>query len=306
MTAGDEVADSTSASGGICHPDFLPSESPYQMCLVSTEGTIFYVPSYCLLGSGFFRTMLSLPQAPEPHFDSTLPKRSAEPIHTNEPQLVLAVVLKMMCAQPFPPWTNLDDVESILFLAERWDIPFILSTIRTAITSSALLTADPLRLFYITTHFGWDDEARIASEHTLDLSLFDSQHAEKLARLTAKDLLALLDLHRSRRLKFKELLNSQDAFNVGNSPAGSCVKCGATLDNHTWRDLKAAMVDDLDRNPRGDTLFGGMGCGGLLDESAVAMACWRAQCSYCKQENYDKRATIQSIRACVQGLRSTV
>jgi hypothetical protein len=292
------------ASTALYHPDFAPTGSPYEIILASSDGTQFHVPSYSLLNCGFFRTMLSLPQGGAASYD--LPKGNTETIHTGESTSLLSTVLMMMSGQPYSPWTSLDDIEPVLFLAERWDIPFILSAIRSAITSFPLLKSNPLRLYYIATHFGWTEEAKIASEQTLSLSLFDPDYHADLSRLMSKDLLALFELHRSRRIKFKELLNSQEAFNVGNSPAGSCVKCGATLDNHTWRDLKAAMVEELDANPKGDTLFGGLAGGGLLDESPVALACWRAQCTYCKQENYDKRATIQSIRSCILGLRSTV
>ncbi|KAF5387574.1 hypothetical protein D9757_006580 [Collybiopsis confluens] len=59
-----------------------------------------------------------------------------------------------------------------LYLTEHWDAPGPQSILRLTITSPPFL-AHPLRLYALSTHFGWIPEAKLASKHTLGMNLYE-------------------------------------------------------------------------------------------------------------------------------------
>lgn len=254
------------------HPEFSFPDA--DVILRSFEGTLYRIHSYTLrTTSGLFSTMFSLPQPEE--------------IPIYESDFVLERLLRLLAA-------------------EKWDTPGPIASIRSALTCPRLLTSDPLRLYVLAKHFDWNEEAKLASTHTLKLNLHDPIHAPTLARLSSKDLLPLLNLHRKRRDMFKRLIDSPERFAAGNSAVYHCSRCGVTqLDNYPWRELKFAMFAEIDRRPLGDTL--GLGVGQSV-ELPEAKACWEAKCKKegCDGVNYDRIATLRQIRNCIALLPSTI
>lgn len=246
--------------------------------------------------------MFSLPQ---PHIDSDT-YRMQTYIPAFEPSNLLDKLLCMLSGLSIPPWESFDDIESILTVAEKWDTPGPIESIRSSLTSPMFLS-DPLRLYAIATHFGWDAEAKLASKHSLTLSLSSNVHQATLQGLSTKHLLPLLELHRRRRDQFKALIDSPERFTAGNSvdPPMHCARCGdVPLENHTWRELKGVMFLEMDRRPLGDTVLSKLD----LCEWPEAEACWEARCSKegCGSLNYDKVATLRQIRNCLDLLPTTI
>jgi hypothetical protein len=238
--------------------------------------------------------MLSLPPPKTPHRN--------EPIPIHQPDVVVEPLFRLMCGLPVHPWQSYDEMEAVLALAENWDIPCAVSSIRAALAGHRWLTVYPLRFYALATHFGWAAEVQLASQHTLSLNLFDPIHEEVLHRLSAKALLPLLALHRSRREGLRELLDSPERFLAGNGEPFHCSACAITpLDNRTWRALKHRIVLEMDCRPLGDTL--GVAVGGM-GEWAEAKACWASKCTKvdCGAANYDRVATLKQIRVCVDSL----
>lgn len=280
------------------HPQFAFADADVVLC--STEGTLYHVYSYTLKTTcGLFRTMFSLPQKLGVEGDSKTP----EPIPIYEHDNVLEKILCMIHGLPIPKWKSLDDLEQVLFLAEKWDAQGPQDAIRAVLTSPQFLT-EPLRVYILATHFDWEDEAKLASQSTLSLSLHDETHQPLLSRLSSKYLVPLLNLHRRRRDLFKELLDSPERFTAGNSNPYHCSRCGVTqLENHSWRELKAALFVEIDRCPLGDRI-------GSLDLASwpEAQACWVARCRKegCGGLNYDKAATLRQIKNCLDQLPMTI
>ncbi|KAF9466675.1 hypothetical protein BDZ94DRAFT_127459 [Collybia nuda] len=282
--------------------------------LRSLEGTLYRVHSYTLrTTSGLFHTMFNLPQPLNKIENKVRGGRGQrgeedelEEIPIYEPDFILERLLRLICGLPIPPWESYDVLERVLTVAEKWDTPGPVTIIRAALTSPRFLDSDSLRLYAIAKHFEWEEEAKIASRLTLKLNLHDASHARVLEGLAARDLLSLLNLHRRRRDKFKELLDSPERFAAGNSTPYHCSRCGVTqLDNYTWRELKNAMFLEIDRRPLGDTL--GLVVGDTA-EWPEAKACWAAKCKMegCGGLNYDRVATLRQIRNCVDLLPSTI
>ncbi|KNZ74686.1 hypothetical protein J132_06441 [Termitomyces sp. J132] len=247
--------------------------------------------------------MFSLPQPPR---CSVGRDEDPEEIPIYEPDFVLERLLRLICSIPIPSWESFDDVDRVLTTAEKWDTPGPIASIRVALTCPKLLTPDPLRLYVLAKHFDWKEEAKLAATQTLKLNLHDPMYTPTLARLSSKDLLSLLNLHRKRRDMFKRLLDSPERFAAGNSSPYHCTRCGVTqLDNHSWREFKNAMYAEIDRRPLGDTL--GVTVGHSADWPE-AKACWEAKCAdeECGGLNYDRIATLRQIRNCIDVLPSTI
>ncbi|KAF8870329.1 hypothetical protein BD779DRAFT_1614192 [Infundibulicybe gibba] len=266
-------------------PEFSSKDA--DVVLTSKEGVLFRVHSYTLrTTSGFFSDMFRLPQCAS----------EGEVIPTNEDASTLSQFLCIISGLPIPAWPSYAAMSPVLTLADNWDAPGVLSTLRAACTSQALRTTDPLGLYALSTHFGWGPEAQLASRETLTLDLHSPEHAASLTRMAAKDLMPLLQLHRARRDAFRAILDCPVRFAAGNT------HCGVTpLDNHPWRALKDAMVLEIERRPLGDTLTSPLG---PMAEWDVAKECWSARCSKrgCGWLNYDRLATMKEIRACLQAL----
>jgi len=280
------------------HPRFAAPNA--DVVLRSNEGTLYRIHSHTLRSSsGLFRSMLSLPQP-----ETDLPEAGYIPIH--EPDAVLERLLLLLCGLPIPKWESYDEIERVLTLAENLDCPGPISMIRLAVTSPELLMSDPLHLYAISVHFGWKSEAKLASTHTLSLDLYDIAHAPALNRLSSKDLLPLLALHRARRDQFKVLIDSDERFAAGNGNPYHCSRCGVTqLDNQTWRIFKDLLFVEMDKRPLGEDLRTPLG---KLANSPEAEACWVAKCQKegCGGLNYDRLATLRQIRDCVDALPRTI
>jgi hypothetical protein len=186
----------------------LFSLSDADFVLRSLEGTLYRIHSYTLrTTSGFFETMFTLPQ----------PKNNpTDVLDVYEEDFALECLLKMISGLTLPKWRSISDLTRVLTLAEKWDTPGPLSVMRSALTAQQFLQNHPLHCYSIATYFGWNEEAKIASTHTLTLDLHDSAHSPLMDEMSSKDLLLLLNLHRKRRDMFRELLNSPERFAAGN------------------------------------------------------------------------------------------
>ncbi|KAF8220736.1 hypothetical protein L208DRAFT_1332090 [Tricholoma matsutake] len=280
------------------HPDFASPDA--DIVLRSLEGTLFFLHSYILRHtSGLFSMMFTLPQPL--HNTSELVE-----IPIYESDEIAVPLLRLLCGLPHAPWQSYDAIERVLFVAEKWDTPGPVAYIRDVLMAPRFLNSDPLRVYALAKHFGWDNEARIAATLTLKLDLHDEAYRETLNRLSAKELTPLFKLRRARREKFRELLDSPERFAAGNSSVYHCSQCGVTkLDNYTWRQLKHAIFIEMDRRPLGDTI--GLAVGETA-EWPVSKACWAARCPKegCGGLYYDRISTLRQIRRCVESLPMTI
>ncbi|KAF9000200.1 hypothetical protein BDQ17DRAFT_682151 [Cyathus striatus] len=273
------------------HPQFNSPNA--NVVLKSTEGTYYRVPSFTLCNTcGYFRRLLI------PHMQQLVP---AHTIPIDSGDLAVERVLKMICGLENPRWSSFDELESALSLAAKWDATGPISFIRSAITSPTF-TEEPLRLYALTTRYVWQEEAEYASELTLTLNLFDEKYKSQLEQLKARDLMALLRLHRQRRDIFSSRIHDMQTFSLGNAETAFCRHCGVhPVNNHTWRELKSRMFLEMDRRPLGDTIYGLD-----MEEWPESVACWESKCSKCDGLNYDKLVTLRRLKECIDELPSTI
>ncbi|KAJ7113889.1 hypothetical protein C8R44DRAFT_630744 [Mycena epipterygia] len=227
--------------------------------------------------------MLSLPQP-----DST---KVPHEIPVGEKDVVMERVLRMMYGLEIPRWASFDEVESTLELIEKWDAPGPLSFVRTAITTP-LFAEDPLRVYVLATHFGWEEETAALLVNTLQLELLNGEYDALLCRLSSRSLLTLVAFHDRCKARFRDALDGKDMFAAGNEEPRGC-GCGKLRDNYPWRVLKAKLLSEFNRRPLGDRI--------LVDMSGwpESAACWRATCP-CGNLYYDQVSTVGNIKESIK------
>lgn len=258
--------------------------------LGSKDGVLFRVHSFTLkTTSGWFRTMFSLPQKADEKPDT---------IYLDEEASLLEALLRCICGLPIPRLDSYDIIEPLLFAAEKYDMQGPPSIVR-ALTMTPPLLSDPLRLFVLACRYGWEDIVQLASSHTLSLDIHQPKYRPTLQKMAAVPLLSLLELHRGRREGLRKRLNEPPFVNDGND--SFCSHCGSVVDYHTWRELKYAIIMEMDVRPLGDTI-----CEPGLTEWTEAQKCWNARCANCNRVLYDKKESLRVIRDCIAQLPTTI
>ncbi|THH28623.1 hypothetical protein EUX98_g5567 [Antrodiella citrinella] len=291
----------------VYHPLFSSLDG--DTVLGSKDGVLFRVHSFTLrTTSGWFRDMFSLPQGASASTgqdaqDATHAASSASPppsnvIYVDEDAATLESLLRLISGLPIPKLDSYDAVEPILYAAEKYDMPGPPSIIRVLLSTSPFLS-DPLRLYSLCCRYGWNPEAQSASTLTLTLNLHTPAHRPTLLKLTTPALLNLVELHHARRDSLRTRLNEPPFVN--DTGEASCSHCGMVVKYHTWRELKYAIVSEMDARPMGDTVLEKG-----LDELPAAKACWDAKCKSCDKVLYDKKETLRAIRVCMDKLPNKI
>lgn len=157
--------------------------------------------------SGFFRTMYSLPQYVHYHFihrawpnylHRSLNSQS-EIMYLEEGADVLEHLLRMICGLPLSEITSHDFLESVLFAAEKYDMPGPMSLIKMHLLAPSKSLHDPIRLYALACRYDWKEESKALSTRTLSLNIYDPSLRSSIQILSTNALLDLFMLHRSRR-----------------------------------------------------------------------------------------------------------
>jgi hypothetical protein len=290
------------------HPLFS-FESDVVLC--SRDGILFRVPSTTLkMTSSWFRAMFTLPQststsASPPTRNSGLnPPTDSEVIALDEDARTLEPLLRMVCGLEIAALDTWDAVEPVLYAAEKYDMPGPASIVRALLRTPTFSDA-PLRLYAAACHFGWTDDARAASTRSLVLDLHAPAHRAALLRLRTADLLALFELHHTRRAQFRARLAEPPFLTdaqLSSDAAPRCSRCRDPISYAEWRELKHAMLYELERRPEGDTVLTG------LEHWALAQACWAARCkkSICASPVYDKALSSKAIKDVLDSLPNAI
>ncbi|THV02640.1 hypothetical protein K435DRAFT_582463, partial [Dendrothele bispora CBS 962.96] len=287
------------------HPLFNSSET--DIILSSSDNLWYRVHSYTLRNtSGFFRAMFSLPQPRRSESSSQSTSGSSVDDHSSASEPAVDP------SQQLPLLSCCDVIERVLSLSEMWDAPGPISFIRMGITNPTLLAIEPVRIYAIACHFGWTEARELAAQHTLTLDLLGEEE-EQRTEPTNDPINTLLNLRKRRVDTFRMLLNSPVRFSAGNTPDYLCARCGVTqLDNRSWRQMKDALMLEIERRPLGDEILGkavkGLGGTDPVNLGVVswpeARPCWEAQCTKegCGGLNYDRVATLRQIAYCIDAL----
>ncbi|OJT11816.1 hypothetical protein TRAPUB_11611 [Trametes pubescens] len=231
--------------------------------------------------------MFTLPQ------DPTVDRM--EPIQMSEPASVLFVLLSIVDSRALPSLDHSDDLEPLLFAAEKYEMPLAISVLRLAF-SSRLHNVTPLRLYGIACKMGWEKEAKDASSRTLTQNLFATDAQVELAAMEPRHRDPLLDLHNRRREAFFDGLDDTTKFSA-NIRENPCMykkdgqPCLAPWDHSHWWALKYALLRKWVHSPFDER----------LDETFYHMPevkdASSAKCHRCDRTLYGWGHTVENINS---------
>ncbi|RPD82605.1 hypothetical protein L226DRAFT_565166 [Lentinus tigrinus ALCF2SS1-7] len=274
---------------------YHPLFSDGDLVLKSRDNTFFRVSRETLSRtSPWFRAMLTLPQT-EP----------VEPISMDEPADLLAGLLAIVSGIELPSCHNFDHLESLLRVAEKYEMPMAISALRLSLFSPLTDVPSPIRLYGIACRMSWEGEAKLASSRTLGIDLLTPAALAELALLEPPYRDKLVVLHRQRKDQFIERLNDMELF-YANQRGRPCNvddptnECTAIIEHSAWTAFKYAMLMHLEYAPLG-TAF---------DEDAYNLAEMEelryAQCPACSRHLYNVGSTIAKLHAIVKGLPKSI
>ncbi|KAK0185339.1 hypothetical protein F5146DRAFT_203138 [Armillaria mellea] len=259
------------------HPTFNTPNA--DAVLSSLDGTLYRLPSSVLRRATTFFASRSFAFEP-----------NSNPIPIHEHDVVLERLLRIISGLAIPPWRTFDDLEGVLSLAETWGARGAVDVVRASIMAPMFL-GEPLRVYGIATRFGWEEEAELASKHTLSLSLHEEQHQEALRRISTRSLVKLFKFHRKRR----------DEFRVGMEGDARCGGCDNSVDGSAWTALVWKMFWEMDARPSGDRL-----CSLEIEEWPEMETCLLQRCPGCGKLVHDRLEVLERVRKCLAELPDTV
>lgn len=244
----------------------------------------------CILSaaSPFFAHMFTLPQSPSDSDNPPVPI-----VDVSEPNEVLEKVLRFIYPMADPPVDTLDELVDLLEAATKYDMIFALDTLRRLLVEPRFVEKWPTRVYAIASRFELEEEAKVASRHTLNVNVLDCPLSEDLKYITAFQYHRLLDLHRRRAKAAQELLKLSD--NV------KCMLCNGThygvfLQPRWWKDFEERAKKELSVRPTTDVIFSM----GFLALSG------KAGCERCSGSILESYLFLEELKKKIDDLPSTI
>ncbi|KAK0485538.1 hypothetical protein EDD18DRAFT_699292 [Armillaria luteobubalina] len=261
------------------HPTFNAPDA--DAILSSLDGTLYRLSSSVLRRTTTFFASPSFTFEP-----------NSKPIPIHEQDVVLESLLRIVSGLAIPPWRTFNDLEGVLSLAGMWGARGAMDIVRASIVAPVFLK-EPLRVYAIAARFEWEEEAELASKHTLYLSLHEEQHQEALLRIPTPALVRLFKFHRKRR----------DEFRVGMQGEGlvMCAGCGKAVDGEAWAALVWRTFWEMDASPSGERL-----CSLEIEEWEEMKRCLGEKCARCGRAVYERLDVLERVRKCLADLPDTV
>lgn len=242
------------------------------------------------LASSFFAHMLSLPQPPS--------KESEEiPIvDVDEPPEVLQLLLQFIYPVPDPTIDNdLDALILVLHAAIKYDVLSAIQSLRKQLVSEQYLKQYPTRIYAVTVHYDFEQEAKLASRYTLGINILnvDRPLPEELRLISAESYHRLLVLRHARAEAAKELLQLRDDV--------KCMQCNGMYGTFSagpkwWLDFRARAAEELTTRPTTDVIF----TLEFLSKSA------EVKCPKCPQSLLQSWSFLEELKRKIDELPATV
>jgi hypothetical protein len=241
-----------------------------------------------LAGSPFFETMFSLPQ-PKCTADDSVPV-----LDVSEPSAILHPLLRFLYPVPDPEVSTLDALVPLICAASKYDMTGVMDRLRGLLVSPTFLETAPVRVFAIASRFDLEEEAKIASKHTLRVRVLDVPLCDDLRHISAYSYHRLLELHRQRGETARQTLCATEEL--------CCMQCNGSQYNAVappkwWSEFVARAGEELRCRPTTDVIFSPK----FLMQCAHASGCPR--CSGSILESY---LFLDALKAKIDALPSTI
>lgn len=242
----------------------------------------------CILSaaSPFFAHMFTLPQAPSSQPSTPL-------IEVSEDRTTLETLLRIIYPMSKPKIETLDELTLVLDAAFKYEMSAANDFLRSQLVAPRFVESAPVRVYAIASRFDLEEEAKVASRHTLSVQVLDCPLHEDLKHITAFSYHQLLNLHHRRAQAAQELMKISD--NV------KCMRCNAPpYGTYTapkwWEDFEARATKELAARPTTDVIFSMA----FLAQSA------QAGCERCAGSILDAYWFLQDLKKKIDDLPSTI
>ena len=151
------------------------------------------------LTSPLFKDMSSISQPPPdtpPHVDVQESAKTWENI------------LRIIYPLPNPIIDDLDDLESLLLAAKKYEIQIIIDSYKKCFENHRFIQQDPLHLYAIACACGFDDEAKYVARHAEHLTVVRSSDAGDLKGLTVESYIHLISFLTERDNMWYQILST--------------------------------------------------------------------------------------------------
>jgi hypothetical protein len=262
------------------------------LILLSSNDAEFRVHR-CILAAAslFFAHMFTLPQPPMTiSGDTPLPV-----IPVSEPRQTLDSVLRFVYPIQDPPIKDLNELNSVLGAAFKYDFASVISSLRKILVAPHFLETSPTRVFAIASRYELESEAQLASRYTLNINILDCPLSDDLKHITAHSYHRLLDLHRRRGDAAQKLLQVPDEV--------KCMQCNghglasSFAPPKWWKVWEGMARKELAARPTTDVIFGME----FLAQAADATGCPR-----CAGSVMDSYVFLGELKRSIDALPATI
>ncbi|KAL9712068.1 hypothetical protein Ac2012v2_005144 [Leucoagaricus gongylophorus] len=252
---------------------------------------------WCVLtaASPFFRDMFSLPQPPS--LSSCSPSASdahIPRIPIPETRDVFTKLLSYIYPVPRPNINSLDEVSCLLSAALKYDFIIAVEALKQMLISSRYLNENPLRVYGIATSFDLEDEAKIASQYTLNINLLDTPLCDEMKHISAYSYQKLINLHRTRAKAASELIKPPRGLKCP-----QCNSCGhGSYGNpRWWNEFANKAKAELAVRPTTE---------GIFDNIEFLRNTCTSGCSRCPMSLLDSGPLLMDLKKQIDALPATI
>ncbi len=127
-----------------------------------------------------------------------------------ESSAVLRIVLLLCYPLDAPVLENIKEIRAVGETLNKYCLDMAITRMQRSLMMSALIKAEPLRIFAIAVHFGWKTLGKAAAKHTLAIPLDQLEPIPELAMISALDLAHLMAYHRECARSTQNLAERKD------------------------------------------------------------------------------------------------
>ena len=235
--------------------------------------------------------MFSLPQ---PKSTTTTTDELIPILDVAESSAIFDPLLRFLYPVPDPAVATLDALVPLLCAAVKYEMAAVMHRLRVLLVSPAFLESAPLRVFAIASRFDMEEEAKLASKHTLRQRVLDAPLCDDLRHISAYSYHQLLQLHQRRgEAALQALCVSKDL---------RCLQCNGTNWNAVappkwWAEFVTRAQEELRIRPTTDVIF----------SPKFLMQCAHASgCSRCSGSILESFIFLDALKAKIDALPSTI
>ena len=256
----------------------------------SLPATDFHIHRLLLsLASPFFDHMLSLPQ-PSSKELSKIPI-----VEVSEGPEILQLLLEFIYPVPNPIIDDdLNTLISVLHAAIKYDVLPAIESLRRQLISERYLKQSPTRIYAIASRYELEEEAKMASKHTLGINILDAPLSEELMYISAFSYHRLLALHHTRAKAAQGLLQLRDDV--------KCMECNGTYGAFSdgpkwWLDFQRRATDELSARPTTEVIF---------TMEFLSKSFQRVECRKCPLSLLESWSFLEELKRKIDELPATV